>query len=289
MTGPLPELEKSLDKSKIARPAATVLLVRDRSDENRSEDGQSACNIEVFMLRRNLNSDFVGGAFVFPGGGVDESDRQDPGLEAVCSGLTDAAASDQLGLATGGLAYWVAAVRECFEEAGVLLARRDDGEMIPFADPYVVARFGEARLKVYSGDLRIAALCSAENLTIALNDIVYFSHWVTPMGPTRRFDTRFFIARMPENQEPLHDGGETIASVWISVDEALERQRSGEFEMIFPTVKNLEDVAQFGSVDELIAEVRGRSSIPMIMPQIKRDEDGGFSILVPGDDGFIEA
>jgi len=132
-------------------------------------------------------------------------------------------------------------------------------------------------------------LCSAEILTIALNDIIYFSHWVTPMGPTRRFDTRFFIARMPDDQEPLHDGGETIASVWISVDEALDRQRSGEFEMIFPTIKNLEDVAQFGSVDELMADVRARSSIPMIMPQIKRDDEGGFSILVPGDDGFIEA
>lgn len=259
------------------RAAATVLLVRDGADQ-----------VEVFMLRRNLNSDFVGGAYVFPGGGVDASDREDEGLGAVCSGLDDATASARLGVESGGLAYWVAAVRECFEEAGVLLAGRD-GQTIRFADPDTSARFAEARPQVYSGDLRIAALCADEGLTIELDDIVYLSHWVTPVGPPRRFDTRFFVARMPEEQTPLHDGGETVASEWIGVQTALERQRAGEFEMIFPTIRNLEDVARFGTVDELIADVRAREEIPEILPRIVRREDGSIDVLIPGDPGFDEA
>lgn len=265
------------DKSLVIRPAATVLLVRDGD-----------AGLEVFMLRRNLNSDFVGGAYVFPGGGVDESDRTDPDLEAVCSGLDDATASARLGLDSGGLAYWVAAVRECFEEAGVLLARNASGEVIRFADPVVVDRFETARPQVYSGDLRIAALCAAESLTIALDDIVYLSHWITPHGPPRRFDTRFFVARMPPEQTPLHDGGETVASEWISVNGALERQRAGEFEMIFPTIKNLEDVARFATVDDLLDDVRARTTIPAILPQIRRRDDGGVDVLIPGDDGFVD-
>ncbi len=259
------------------RPAATVLLVRDGADE-----------IEVFMLRRNLNSDFVGGAYVFPGGGVDASDREDPDLGNVCAGLDDAGASAQLGVASGGLAYWVAAVRECFEEAGVLLAGRD-GDYIRFSDPDVAARFDEARPQVYSGDLRVAALCEREGLTIQLDEIVYLSHWITPVGPPRRFDTRFFVARMPEEQTPLHDGGETVASEWIGVRTALERQRAGEFEMIFPTIRNLEDVAQFDTVDELMTGVRARDEVPPILPKIVRGEDGQMSILMPDQPGYDEA
>ena len=100
------------------RDAATVMLVRDAADGG---------GMEVFMLRRNLNSDFVGGAYVFPGGAVDEADRHSD-LERICTGRTDAAASEQLGIDSGGLAYWVAAVRECFEEAGVLLAVPEDSD-----------------------------------------------------------------------------------------------------------------------------------------------------------------
>src|SRR5207244_6354800 len=109
------------------RDAATVMLVRDGSDDGDGGDGTGG--MEVFMLRRNLNSDFVGGAYVFPGGAVDEADRH-ADLESVCTGRSDDQASAALGVDEGGLAFWVAAVRECFEEAGVLLASNQDGDVV---------------------------------------------------------------------------------------------------------------------------------------------------------------
>ena len=131
------------------------------------------------MLRRNLNSDFVGGAYVFPGGAVDDADRHSD-LEAVCEGRTDAQASEALGIERGGLAFWVAAIRECFEEAGVLLAHAGDGRVISFADPEVAERFRLHRKAVDSGEQRLIEVCQAEELHIAADQIHYFSHWITP-------------------------------------------------------------------------------------------------------------
>lgn len=262
-------------KARVPRLAATVLLVRDGDPD-----------IEVFMLRRNLNSDFVGGAYVFPGGAVDESDKTDPDLTSVCGGFSDAAASSVLGVESGGLAHFVAAIRESFEEAGVLLARNGDGNHVELdADTEF---WSTARQNVYDGEVRLAQLCRDRGLQLEVDQVAYLSHWITPMGPPRRFDTRFFVARMPEGQTPLHDGGETVDSAWISPKVALERQRAGEFEMIFPTIKNLEDVARFASVDELMADVVARTDIPAILPRLVK-RDGQLIPLMPGDPGFDEA
>ena len=259
----------------VPRLAATVLLVRD-----------SSAGIEVFMLRRNLNSDFVGGAYVFPGGAMDQSDKTDPGLAGVCGGFSDSEASLRLGVESGGLAQYVAAIRESFEEAGVLLARDGDGRHVALdADAEFWA---SARQDVYDGKVRLAQLCRERGLQLEVDQVGYFSHWITPEGPPRRFDTRFFVARMPEGQTPLHDGGETVDSAWISPVVALERQRKGEFEMIFPTIKNLEDVARFDTVDDLMADVAQRRDIPAIMPRLVK-RDGQLVPLLPGDDGFDEA
>ena len=155
------------------RQAATVMLVRDGAD-----------GLEVFMLRRNPRSEFVPGQFVFPGGAVDAEDRDDPGLEAVCIGLDDATASQRIGVDHGGLAYWVAAVRECFEEAGVLLAR-NGADHVSFDDYETAQRFGTLRRQVYDGELRLAQMCLDEGLVLELDDLRYVSHWITPVGPTR--------------------------------------------------------------------------------------------------------
>lgn len=259
------------------RLAATVMLVRD------SDDGP-----EVFMLRRNPQSAFVGGAFVFPGGAVDDHDRLDPDLDDITSGLTDHHASARLGVDAGGLAYWVAAIRECFEEAGLLLAYGPDGTVMRFDDPATEARFAGHRAAVDAGDVRLVEVCEQEGLTLACDSIHYFSHWITPVGPPRRFDTRFFVARAPELQVGVHDDRETVANLWVRPADALERREAGELEMILPTVRNLEAIARFGDVDALMAAAAAIPEVPTILPRMVQ-EDGGTRILLPGDPGYDEA
>lgn len=254
------------------------MLVRDGAD-----------GLEVFMLRRNLASDFVGGAYVFPGGAVDEADRHSD-LEAVCEGRTDTEASSLLGLdpPMGGLAYWVAAVRESFEEAGVLLAYDDQGEIVDLREPDEAARFAAHRSAVDSGALRLVEICTEERLRLAVDGMHYFSHWITPVGPPRRYDTRFFVARAPVGQEPLHDDRETIANVWIAPAEALARHQRDEFELIFPTIRNLEAIARFETVDELLDAARQSGPVAAVQPRLVVDGDG-TRILLPGDPGYGDA
>src|SRR5262249_8592097 len=160
--------------------------------------------LEVFMLRRNLQSDFVGGAYVFPGGAVDPHDRHE-NLEPVCTGRSDANASDQLGIDEGGLAFWVAAIRECFEEAGVLLAYDRHRNVVRFNDdPDREARFQLHRRAVDAGERRLVDICEEEALFLAVDTMYSFSHWITREGAPRRYDTRFFVARAPDGQVPLH-------------------------------------------------------------------------------------
>jgi 8-oxo-dGTP pyrophosphatase MutT (NUDIX family) len=259
------------------RDAATVMLVRDGAD-----------GMEVFMLRRNLNSDFVGGAYVFPGGAVDEADRHTD-LERICQGRTDAAASQQLGIDEGGLAFWVAAVRESFEEAGVLLAVPDGSDdVISFADEATAARFVEHRRAVDSGEKRLIEICELEGLRLDVDRIHYFSHWITPEGPPRRYDTRFFVAAAPPEQVPLHDDRETIANLWVRPQDALDRHAEGELDLIFPTIRNLMAIGRFDRSEDLLAHAEQISAVPAILPRIVHDE-GGMRILLPDDPGYDEA
>lgn len=265
------------------RDAATVMLVRDRPADH-PQGG-----MEVFMLRRNLNSDFVGGAYVFPGGAVDEADRH-ADLETVCEGRSDDQASVMLGVDRGGLAYWVAAIRECFEEAGVLLAYDEHGNVISFKDPEIAERFNLHRKSVDNGDVRLLEVCEREGLRLAVDQIHYFSHWITPVGPPRRYDTRFFVCAAPPEQVPLHDDRETIANTWIGPQEALDRHAAGEFEIIFPTIKNLAAIARFDRSADLLAAAAAIEEVPTILPRIASAEDGhGVRILLPGDPGYDEA
>jgi 8-oxo-dGTP pyrophosphatase MutT (NUDIX family) len=258
------------------RDAATVMLVRD-----------GANGLEVFMLRRNLNSDFVGGAYVFPGGAVDEEDRH-ADLEGVCRGRSDDQASNMLGIDQGGLAFWVAAIRESFEEAGVLLATDEGGAVVSFADADVAERFNLHRKAVDSGDRRLIEVCEAEDLLLAVDQMHYFSHWITPEGAPRRYDTRFFVCAAPPEQVPLHDDRETIANVWIRPAEALERHYAGDFDLIFPTIKSLETIGGFARAQDLLDAAAAIENVPTILPRISNDGHG-VRILLPGDDGYEEA
>jgi 8-oxo-dGTP pyrophosphatase MutT (NUDIX family) len=260
------------------RDAATVMLVRDGIE-----------GLEVFMLLRNLNSDFVGGAYVFPGGGVDGQDH-DTHLDQICCGRTDAQASAQLGIERGGLAFWVAAIRESFEEAGVLLAYSDDGNVIPLTNPEVVARFNVHRTQVDAGERRLVDVCADEGLRLAVDAIHYFSHWITPEGAPRRYDTRFFVAAAPPQQTPLHDNREAVDQVWIRPTDALARHRAGEFDLIFPTIRSLAALQRFATAADVLSAAAAINEVPTYEPKIVEDEGGGgFRILLPGDAGYDQA
>jgi 8-oxo-dGTP pyrophosphatase MutT (NUDIX family) len=262
------------------RQAATVMVVRDSP-----EPDVNGSSIEVLMVRRNLKSDFVGGAFVFPGGSVDPADGGAE-AEAACRGRSDAQASALLGLASGGLAYWVAALRETFEEAGLLLAERPEGPALLAGDPEEEARFVAERAAVNAGSRRFLDLCRDENLQLLVDQVHYFAHWIAPVGAPRRFDTRFFVAAAPSGQQAAHDASETIADTWISPHRALEGHRRGKFEIIFPTIRNLQAISRFATSGELLARAEAASrSVPSVEPRVVVDGNG-VRILVPGDVGY---
>ncbi len=262
----------------VPRDAATVMLVR---------DGEAG--LEVLMLRRALDAVFVGGAYVFPGGAVDDGDRHDD-LDPVCRGRSDAEASALLHLdGPGGLAFWVAAIRECFEEAGVLLAYEPDGDIVRLDEPGTTERFAAHRRAVDRGERRLVEVCAEEGLRLAVDRIHYFSHWITPEGPPRRYDTRFFVAAAPERQTPLHDERETIETRWITPADALARHAKGELDLILPTIKNLEAIGRFATADELLtAAEEAAGDVPAVLPRIV-DDGGGMRILLPGDPGYDDA
>lgn len=222
--------------------AATVMLLR----------GGDA-GVEVLMLRRHPESVFAADAWVFPGGRVDPVDQV---VDGIVVGPSDADASRALGLRSGGLAFWVAAARECFEEAGILLARHHGtGEWLD------TTRWGAAGVSDYRGDVlagrrSLFDVLSAEDLVLDLSDVHYVSHWITPPGGVRRFDTRFFVAPAPSGQVASHDRGETVESVWTTPTDALARHAAGEVHLVFPTIRNLQALAGFPSASEVLRAAR---------------------------------
>jgi 8-oxo-dGTP pyrophosphatase MutT (NUDIX family) len=216
------------------RDAATVMLVRD-----------GGRGLEVFMVRRSLRLVFAGGAHVFPGGAVDETDRD---MEAWSVGLGDEEASAALGLARGGLAFWAAAIRECFEEAGFLLAVDGTGDVVRLDHPGTAERFSQYRRAVTVGERSLADVCAAEGLRLAVDGMHYVSRWITPEGAPRRFDTRFFVCAAPERPTPLHDATETIAHEWVRPADLLERFGAGDVDLMMPTQRSLQWLDGHGTV-----------------------------------------
>jgi len=249
------------------RNAATVMLVRDAPD--------GAPGVEVFMLRRTGNASFAAGMYVFPGGKVDDADHAGE-LEPFCSGLDDAAASRQLGLDAGGLAYWVAAIRECFEEAGILLAARRDGSALVVDD--------DDRHAVHDGSLSMLELCRRDDLILDVSTTQYVDHWITPVGERRRFDTRFFVTEAPEGQDGVHDDKETVDSSWVRPRQALALLEAGELMMMPPTIKNLRWLGAFSSADDAVAAGAEITDPPTTLPRVRIDDAGIIvGISMPGD------
>ena len=255
------------------RPAATVMLLENRPD------------LHVLLLRRRAASEFVPGMLVFPGGGVDEADAS-PEVDAMTPGLSDAAASARLGLPRGGLAYWVAAIRETFEEAGVLLASpaRDRGA-VDWSDPAVAERFAALRGEVDAGRVRLADAARDEGLLLDVERVHYAARWITPVGPPRRYDTRFFVAASPRAQEALHCDRETVDSEWIRPGDALARYEAGELAMLPPTFGMLRVLADYACAEDAVAAAARQEDGPDAPARLASDGEQ-WRVLLPGDDDY---
>ena len=215
--------------------------------------------VEVFMMRRTTKAAFAGGMYVFPGGAVDAEDSS----------------------------YEIAAIRECFEEAGVLLARTSTGVTVRFDDPVSHERFTTYRHAVHAGERSMTSVLTTENLVAQTEELLWVAHWVTPYGEVRRFDTRFFVVAMPDDQTPLHDDKETVDSLWVTPSDALNRAHAGELLMLPPTIANLEFLAAHSSVDEIMVAAGTIGTPPKLLPKVKWRDDGRIeALLMPGDAGY---
>ena len=255
------------------RLASTVLLLRDTANPG--------AGLEVFMEKRHVDSGFVGGAYVFPGGRVDPEDA----IDAAHCADDETSAGRRLGLEQGALAHLVAAIRECFEEAGVLLAYSRSGSILDFGDPAVEDRFKILRDRLNAGTISIQQIAKLEGLRLATDRIAYWSHWITPLGEPRRYDTRFFVAHAPEGQTAGHDDWELTSSAWVTPKDAIDRAIRREWMIIFPTLMNLRDLSRHASAEAAVAWA-GRQPLPLRanQPRILIDR-----VVLPGDAGYDEA
>ena len=247
-----------------ARPSSTVVLAR-----------EAAAAPELLLVRRHERSAF-GGAHAFPGGVLEAVDSR---VDGYCAGIT-ADAADALLNVDRGLAYFSAAVRELFEESGVLLA--------------TVGRSGvdldAARDALNEGTLDWQSFVADNEVQLHCDALHYFSFWITPQALPRRFSTRFFLAAMPDDQDAAHCGGELTDSCWMTAEDALAASRGGSISLHFPTIRTLESLARCAALDELIewAESRARAGVPCIFPEIEK-RGGEARVIVAGhDSGALE-
>jgi glyoxylase-like metal-dependent hydrolase (beta-lactamase superfamily II)/8-oxo-dGTP pyrophosphatase MutT (NUDIX family) len=255
------------------RPAATIILFR-----------ETAAAPEVFLLQRTPDAVFLPGAYVFPGGALDAEDAGERAARRVL-GLSDAQASARMGLASGGLAYWFAAARECFEEAGILLAVHRDGRPV---EPQRAAALAHLRAPLNAGTLEFSRLLEDEDLYVPAGEIAYFSHWITAPGRPRRFSTRFFVACAPPGQAGTHDREETVSSAWLGAREALERHRRGEIELIFPTRSSLADLAAFSTPRAVLEHAKGLGDIEANAACWALDHEGSKRLFRRADPPYHE-
>ena len=251
------------------RLAATVVVLRD-----------SDIGMQVLLMRRAPRpGDIHSGACVFPGGLVEASDRDG---QACCEGVDDATASAALNLPSGGLDYYFAAMRECFEEAGLLFATARDREEM---DPATLAQIAAQRAAVNRRELTLAELCARCGVHLAAHRVVYFDHWLTPPGVPKRYDTRFFIARAPELQVATQDDAETDAQLWLTPAQALARR--AELKLAPPTHKIIELLQRIGDIDAVLAHARALPRVRCTMPRLATGSQG-LRPVMPDEPSYAE-
>jgi 8-oxo-dGTP pyrophosphatase MutT (NUDIX family) len=265
----------------VARPASTILLLRDGGgidgpdDQGRGADDKGRGYIEVFMMVRHYEIDFASGALVFPGGSVDAGDQDIIAKPELYAG------SD--GLDTATLNFRIAAIRETFEESGILLARpRGSKQLIDAAWAGEIA--ASHRAPLCDGDVSFAQILVRHDLVLALDLLVPYAHWITPEKMPKRFDTWFFLAAAPPEQVGAHDGKESTDSIWVSPREALEGGESGRFKLPFPTTRNLIRLGNQRSVAAAL-EYAGQQPIVTVMPVMIKDGDKR-QLRIPAEAGY---
>ena len=254
------------------RLAATTLIVRDGD-----------AGLEVLMVRRSLQASFMPGAYVFPGGAVDAVDGNADHL-AACDEPA-AALLQRIGTVTEvgeqAPAYAVAALRECFEECGLWLGAPDHHAP--------AAGWALLRARLHAGET-LAALVADAGGPLATSCLQPWSHWVTPVGLPKRFDTLFFVARAPAGQVPEVDAGETTTLAWVHPPAALAALARGEFPMEFATISTVESLRPFDSAAALLAHAAAQPSLPPLHPHLKLDAEGRMAgVLLPGQAGYDQA
>lgn len=259
MSADQPAAEPANNAAKPPIPSATVLLLR---------DGQQG--LEVFMVVRHHQIDFASGALVFPGGKADPQDG-DPKLATVTDGASNAQRR----------AVLLCAIRECFEECGVLLARNATGELVSGSE---LARLDQFRDPLHSGALDLVTFAEQEQLRFAADQLTHFAHWITPPMMPKRFDTHFYLAHAPADQLAVHDGHESVDSVWLTPQEAIAAAAQGTYTIIFPTLRNLEKLAQSNDVASAIAAARSAPVVP-VLPWTEARQDATY-LCIPTDAGY---
>jgi 8-oxo-dGTP pyrophosphatase MutT (NUDIX family) len=240
------------------KDASTVIVLRE------AESG-----LETFMLCRHGRSGFMGGAHVFPGGKVDEADSDARWLERVDRSAEEI--TERLGEtdADKGLGLLVAAVRETFEEAGVLLATtREDADL-------------QAARRELLGGASFLELANALDVKIDSMALAPYARWITPKMESRRFDTRFYVAVIPEGQTPSHDGSETTSALWLSPANALDQMHAAKIKLAPPTVRTLRWLAGFDDIASVVADALSQKP-PLIAPRLVTGDSGWF-LALPGD------
>ena len=245
-----------------AVPSATILLLRE--DE---QDG-----LEVFMVVRHHQIDFASGALVFPGGKADEQDFDDA-LIPYLAGASEAPAMR---------AIEVSAIREVFEECGILLAYTEAGSLI---DGARLAELQHCREALNDGSLTLKSFVESERLRLACDQLVHFAHWITPEMMPKRFDTHFYLATAPDDQLAVHDGYESVDSVWIIPAQAMADAAAGTRTVIFPTLRNIEKLGTFATVAQAMAAARDATAVP-VLPWTEQREDGNYVCISP-DAGYV--
>jgi 8-oxo-dGTP pyrophosphatase MutT (NUDIX family) len=244
-----------------ARPAATIVLMRE------------GAGLEILLLRRTRSAGFVPGAYVFPGGRVDAADASSE-LVARIKGLDRETAAHRLEIDDGapeGIAYYLAALREAFEETGILVAY-DDG-LRPAGSAADHADLADLQDALLRDEISFDTVLDRAGHRLDGDAVAYIAHWVTPVVEPRRYDTRFFAAEVPPGTEPRLNPAEMNDGIWLSPEDALHRHRQGSLPMIFPTIRTLESLRGFGSPGEALEDFRKRE-IPVLMPKLVRTERG---------------
>ena len=253
------------------RMASAVMLLRDRPA------GQ---DIEVFMVRRVIQSDFMPNVYVFPGGSVSQDDYATEVAGEVCAPVVTLPA-DPEGHTMAGNGVRAAAIRELFEEAGVLLAYRD-GEILPIPEDQV-AHFDRYRQAFQQRQGSLEEMARTERLVLATDRLGYFAHWITPEGMPKRFDTHFFVTTAPAEQQAAHDRLETSEGIWIAPSEALARFERDEFPLVFATIYQLRELAAFDSVQAAL-DYCTTHRVPTRIPVLVQ-EDGKARVFLQEDSG----